>query len=414
MEAIFHIGRNTFRECLRQPIYIILLLTTLTIIGIHPMVAVWFTFRGQEKLVVDGSVATIMLFGWIMAVLAASHTIDREIETGTVLLIFAKPVSRSAFIIAKIIGIISVMTLFVWVSGLATMIGLRMATDQFRFDHYLGIAFFLTMLLACIYGGLRNYFSNQSFPAAAAKALGVGFTVLAIGTYFLPAWADFNRKWGDGFGGYNWNLARELVLIMFAVWAMAALATALSTRFNLVSNLTICAVIFIVGLMSDYFYKQLLDLKLEQLEKLMHSWFFVLIPFVLFGWVLSLKHYHMRKDSRVKPWEVHTAFGLVLLGLLGQGVHNFTQQVYLEEPAGWMKLAARFLFTIKNASAEVLYAMIPNWQKFWLVDAVAAGKPIPAIYIACSAGYIAIFISMFVILAVLLFANREVGAQSIR
>ena len=105
MEAIFHIGRNTFRECLRQPIYIILLLTALAIIGIHPMVAVWFTFRGQEKLVVDGSLATIMLFGWIMAVLGASHTIDREIETGTVLLILAKPVSRTEFIIAKILGL---------------------------------------------------------------------------------------------------------------------------------------------------------------------------------------------------------------------------------------------------------------------------------------------------------------------
>ena len=55
----YNIARNTFRECLRQPIYIVLLLTGLSIIGTYPIFS-WFVFRAQEKLVVDGSMATII------------------------------------------------------------------------------------------------------------------------------------------------------------------------------------------------------------------------------------------------------------------------------------------------------------------------------------------------------------------
>ena len=39
-----------------------------------------------------------------------------------------------------------------------------------------------------------------------------------------------------------------LVLILYSVWAMGSLATALSTRFGLVSNLLLCTVIFLAGL----------------------------------------------------------------------------------------------------------------------------------------------------------------------
>ncbi|HTA95895.1 MAG TPA: hypothetical protein VK769_07200, partial [Verrucomicrobiae bacterium] len=55
-------------------------------------------------------------------------------------------------------------------------------------------------------------------------------------------------------GQVNWNLLPAGVLILFALWILAAVALACSTRFDTIPTLAICSAIFLVGLMSDYFF----------------------------------------------------------------------------------------------------------------------------------------------------------------
>ncbi|NQZ59293.1 MAG: hypothetical protein HRT88_17710, partial [Lentisphaeraceae bacterium] len=62
--VFLQIARNTFRECLREPVFNILLLISLTLNGLMPAFAL-FVFRAQEKLVRDSGMATMMLFGMI-------------------------------------------------------------------------------------------------------------------------------------------------------------------------------------------------------------------------------------------------------------------------------------------------------------------------------------------------------------
>ena len=271
MSIIYHIAKNTLRECLRQPIYIILMITTLVIIGCYPIFS-WFVFREQEKLVIDGSLASILLFGLITAVLCSSHAVFREIESGTVLLILSKPVSRSQFILAKVVGIGAALTIFVVVTGLAAVMMLRAATDQFRFDHNVIIAYFVLMGLANIYGGARNYFTSRSYAAECTKGLTVLMIILATIVFFLPEWSSSRYNWKEGSAMYNPELAMELVLILFAVWAMGAMAVAFSTRLNLVSNMTVCMSIFFLGLMSNYIYHNLKDLERTRIEEMLFSW----------------------------------------------------------------------------------------------------------------------------------------------
>jgi hypothetical protein len=52
----------------------------------------------------------------------------------------------------------------------------------------------------------------------------------------------------------NWDLLPAGILILFALWILAALALACSTRFDTIATLAICTAIFLVGLMSDYFF----------------------------------------------------------------------------------------------------------------------------------------------------------------
>ena len=62
--TIYTIAKNTFKECLREPIYLLVLISVLCMIGLFPVFSM-FVFREQEKLVMDSALATIMLFTFL-------------------------------------------------------------------------------------------------------------------------------------------------------------------------------------------------------------------------------------------------------------------------------------------------------------------------------------------------------------
>ena len=324
--SLYQIAKNTFRESVREPIFLLVLLTALMLIGTYPMFTL-FVFRQQVKLVVDSAMATMMVFGWITAVLCASHAIAREINNGTALLVLSKPVERYVFILAKIMGILLALSVFCLLAGLATLIAVRVAKDQFRLDNTaLGI-YFGAIALSCLIAGAHNYVTRSSFVMAAVVTLLAVLPVAALIVYFVPVKGEHI--------GFSWEILPALILILYSVWAMGTLATALSTRFDLVSNLTICSVIFVVGLMSDW--------------------------------------------------------------LLGR---------HVLAPAGGGVLSRAGLLV-----ARALYACIPNWQLFWMADALAAQRPIPLAYVLFGGLYIALFVLLFIGLAALMFWGREVGKQ---
>lgn len=409
LQAVYQIAKNTSRECLRQPIFAILMLTCLVIIGTYPALA-GYVFREQEKLVTDGALATIIMLGWILAVLCASHAVSHEIDTGTVLLILSKPVRREAFILGKVLGILACLTLFVYVNGIAALLALRIAVDQFRLEANIVIAFFTAVALACAIGGAANFWSKKSFASVTSQALGVLFTLLAIGVYFAPKYDGFSYTWGEHVG-YSGNLLRAIILVGFAVWAMGTLATALSTRLNLVSNFVVSAIFFLLGLMSDYLVDTLTALKLNDMIHLMHNWFVVLIPVVLLLWLLSALHFHQRRQTAVGWFEVHLGFAVVTALLITRALMNVHYKVMLQQPAAWMKVVGTWSFDLKNGVAATLHTLIPNWQRFWMADALAAKKMIPVSYLGYGALYIALFVLVFVLLSMLLFDEREVGGQ---
>jgi hypothetical protein len=52
----------------------------------------------------------------------------------------------------------------------------------------------------------------------------------------------------------DWRLVPAGILILFALWILAALAIACSTRLDTIPTLAICSAFFLIGLMSDYFF----------------------------------------------------------------------------------------------------------------------------------------------------------------
>ena len=52
----------------------------------------------------------------------------------------------------------------------------------------------------------------------------------------------------------DWRLVPAAILILFALWILAALALACSTRVDMIPTLAICSAIFLLGIMSDYLF----------------------------------------------------------------------------------------------------------------------------------------------------------------
>jgi len=55
-------------------------------------------------------------------------------------------------------------------------------------------------------------------------------------------------------GEVDWRLIPAGILVLFALWILAALAIACSTRLDTIPTLAICSALFLLGLMSDYFF----------------------------------------------------------------------------------------------------------------------------------------------------------------
>ena len=313
----FKITVNTFKESVREPIYFLMLLAGFILIGCYPSAAL-FVFSEQLKLVVDSSMATGLIFGLLIAVLSSSHTVTREMRNGTVLLLLSKPVYRWTFILGKITGIGLAVTLFTLLCNLAAITSVYMATDQFRFDMGIFFLFFGLLVVICAIGMLFNFWRGSSFPEISTYAAAVLIPLLAIYCILVKERPTVSLT----------DLCYALVLLNFAVIAMSTISVVFATRLDSVANLSICTVVFFLGLVSSYLFQR----------------------------------------------ETDSAF--------------------------------------LNAVFSFFYAVLPNWQFFWLADAIAVDSAIPLTYVFKTFIYVICYIILCSLWAVVLFRRREIAKDS--
>ena len=319
MNIFYRLTLNTFRECVREPIFFLLLRVGLVLICILPMFSM-FVFREQVKLVVDSSMATTMVLGLIVAALCSSHTITREMRNGTVLLLLSKPVPRYTFITAKIVGVTMALTVFTFSMIAASFVAVMIAKDQFRLD-FGAMAFYYGVLAVCaLTAAVLNYLKGISFPSAITFLTAAALPIYAVLLYLVQGAPD-----DEGFIP-PLQFITALSLLFPAVWLMGAISAALATRCGIVTNLTSCSILFFLGLISKY---------------------------VSTHW-------------------------------LGGGF-----------------------------SGDLFSAILPNWQYFWMADALAAHTQIPLRYLGWALVYSIIYGGFWAVWAMALFNDREVAKDAI-
>jgi ABC-type transport system involved in multi-copper enzyme maturation permease subunit len=320
MRQFFTIAVNAFMELIRQPIFL-LLMTGSVLFEIFLAVPYYFAFGDEPKLVDNSVLAVMLLSGLFGAVLSASSSLAREIRSGTALAVLSKPVGRAQFLLAKFAGLAVALLLLTYVNMIGVLLASRMAFDAYGKTDLPAIGIFAAgILLAYALAGFSNFFLRRPFVSDAVFAMLV-FTTLAA---FLVFQFTTQKESLGTMATVNWNLLPAAILILFALWILAAVALACSTRLDTIPTLAICSAIFLIGLMSDYF----------------------------FG-----------RRAETGEW--------------------------------W---------------ASTLYSVIPNWQLFWLADAIETGKStFQWAYVGKAFAYVICYAGAALAVGAALFEERELS-----
>jgi hypothetical protein len=213
------------------------------------------------------------------------------------------------------------LALLTYVNLVAALLASRMAFDAYGSTDFFAVGIFaLALVAAYLMGGFSNFFLRRPFVSDAALSLIVMVTVAFVIINFYTK----DAKPQAFATGVDWRLVPAGVLILFALWILAGLALACSTRLEAIPTLSICSALFLLGLMSDY----------------------------LFG----------RKAEAGSWW------------------------------------------------ASVLYTLTPNWQLFWIADAIASGKSTFYWgYMAKAFAYVVGYVGASLAVAMVLFEDRELS-----
>lgn len=250
MQQFATIAVNAFMELVRQPVFL-LLMTGSAIFEIFLATPFYFAFGDEPKLVKNSVLAVMLLAGLFGAVLSASASLAREIRGGTALAVLSKPVGRAQFLLAKYLGLIAALTLLTYVNLVAALLASRMAFDAYGSTDMLALEIFSGALaLAYLLGGFSNFFLRRPFVSDAV------FSIIFTATAAFVVINFFNKNGqAQAFAtGVDWRLAPMSLLILFALWMLAGLALACSTRLDMIPTLAICSALFLLGLMSNYFF----------------------------------------------------------------------------------------------------------------------------------------------------------------
>lgn len=317
MRQFVAIAVNAFMELVRQPVFL-LLLSASSCFEIFLAIVPYFGLGDDIKMVEDMTLAITLLTGLLTAVLSASSSVAQEIRMGTALTVLSKPVGRPTLLLGKYAGLAAALSLMTFTNMIAALLASRMAYDAYGATDVSSMVIYASAaVLAYIAGGFSNYFLKRPFVSDAVFAF-VALTTLAF--CIVIQFTHLSRMF-DGEADADWRLIPAGVLILFALWILAGLALACSTRLDTIPTLAVCSGFFLVGLVADYLFK----------------------------------------------------------GPSDQGVW-------------WARLA---------------YATVPNWQQFWLADALEEKKTIPWSYVGQAFLYLMSYLTAALSAALLLFEDRE-------
>lgn len=311
---------NTFTETVRQPIFGVLMWVGVGALIINPSIAAYSLASGNDnKILMDVGLSTLLLYGLLSSVFSAVGVITRELESQTVLTVVSKPVPRPLFLLGKYLGVTGAVLfgfLFLSIVFLLTVRHGVMETSGSKYDQpvlTLGGLALLVSLLAAAWG---NYVYGWHFPSTLSYWVTPLAALALVGVLFIgPQWQGQSplKDFGNG------QILYALLMILGAVLILTAFAVTLSTRFSQVVTLVLCCGVFVLSLLSDYYFGRP---AMAENANLIHKLLYAVVPNSQFFWAGdALTQEQLIPFSQV-VWVLGYA-GLYSLAVLNAGVVMF-------------------------------------------------------------------------------------------
>jgi ABC-type transport system involved in multi-copper enzyme maturation permease subunit len=190
MSKILVIAFNTYKESIRDKLLYNLLIFALLLIGGSVLLST-LTVGERSKIIIDLSLASVNLFGVLIAVFVGIGLVSKEIEKKTIYTIIAKPVHRWQFLAGKYLGLlmtlavnVALMTACVYAVQLAGEWTLRLELLKAIWLIYVELMVVTAAALLC------STFTTSTLAAIFTLALYV------IG-HFSSSLMDFAKKVGS-------------------------------------------------------------------------------------------------------------------------------------------------------------------------------------------------------------------------
>ena len=429
LTSLWAITKNSFAEITRQPIYGILVVAGMALIAFSPTVTA-YTMMEDVKLVMDMGLGTIFVAGIVLSVLSASQVVSREVETRTAGAVLSKPVDRLVFIVGKFLGVAIAMALASYLLTVILVMTVRMGvptTASYTIDAPVFLGEAVPFLVAVGLGVYANYFYRWNFTSTAVVLALPLYTLALVALFFVTKKWEFDWIAGSFLELHCDQVALAAMLVLLGVLVIAAVAVAASTRLNVVSNVVVCAGVFLVGMISQYLFGWAVDYQadlwmvgpggrsvsiagrvVDSEGKMLPGVRLMGLP----GGVRSGRDGSYRAEVRyassgtVRPersgYALSPAYREYANLVADARDENYTGTAYEAGVAGY----ARSLW---KGTAWVAYHVLPSFQLFWVADQLIRPEPyIPIHYVGMAVLYAVSWCAAMVALGAFLFEKREV------
>ncbi len=158
---IWAIILNTFREAVRDRILYAIVFFALLILLLSTVMDV-ITIGQRAKIIIDMGLASISIFGTLIAIFVGIGLVYKEIDKRTIYTIVSKPVARWQFLVGKYFGL--VLTILVEVAAMSAIFFLIAYSESNSLNPILFVAVGLTFLELMLVCAIAIFFSSFSTP----------------------------------------------------------------------------------------------------------------------------------------------------------------------------------------------------------------------------------------------------------
>ena len=155
------IALNTFKEAIRDRILYLLLFFAIVALIFSRLLAL-LTVGDRIKIITDVGLASLSLFGALMAILMGTGLVYKEIDKKTIYTLLSKPIHRYQFLLGKFFGLILTLLVMLVLMSLVFILIILLHTAQVEWGMFVALGFIFLEL--CLITAVALLFSCFSTP----------------------------------------------------------------------------------------------------------------------------------------------------------------------------------------------------------------------------------------------------------